>query len=145
MNTEHTKALMKKYPFLRPEPPMTLKDGTPFIHDLMNFGFECGDGWYPLLDSCCAKIMEIINNNDGLGFKADQIKEKYGGLRFYFTLKFDANMPIGQKEKLADAIDEIITMAEEKSFEVCETCSAPGKLEEVHGWMFTVCKNHVKR
>ena len=46
---------------------------------------------------------------------ADQVKEKFGTLRFYYT---------GGD----DRIDGMVRMAESMSAVTCETCGAPGKL-----------------
>src|SRR5574343_2081161 len=55
------------------------------------FGIECGDGWYKILDDLCKAIQAAVDyknrrgedpNNDVI---VDQIKEKFGGLRFYYS------------------------------------------------------------
>lgn len=82
---------------------------------------ECGEGWKllyePLIERCKAEGVAIL-----------QIKEKFGGLRFYI---------IGGTDELYDSIDE----AEAKSFTICERCGAPGVLRE-GGWMQTLCDEH---
>ncbi len=47
--------------------------------------FECGNGWFPL-------IKELIEDLIALGWdrKTCQVKEKFGGLRFYITSGSDA-------------------------------------------------------
>jgi RNA polymerase-binding transcription factor DksA len=63
-----------------------------------------------------------------------QVKEKFGGLRFY----------IGGAEK---EIHDRITKAEAESYHVCEVCGEPGKLRQT-GWVLTLCapcyKEHKK-
>jgi hypothetical protein len=91
-------------------------------HSYELFGIECDEGWaslyQPLIDRCQAEGVAVY-----------QIKEKFGGLRFYVgEASFD----------LLDAIDE----AEEKSFTICEKCGEPGKLTSVRGWMKTLCEKH---
>ena len=56
----------------------------------------------------------------------DQVKEKFGTLRFYYT---------GGD----DVIDGMVRMAESMSGVMCEECSAPA---ETHGpgWIRTICK-----
>lgn len=51
--------------------------------NLMCFGFECGDGWYKLLDELFHDLNEIENKHH-LGLILVQVKEKYGGLRCYY-------------------------------------------------------------
>ena len=49
--------------------------------------FSVGDGWYALLFDLCAELSRIISDADDKGRKVIidtlQIKEKFGGLRFY--------------------------------------------------------------
>ena len=57
-----------------------------------------------------------------------QVKEKFGGLRFY----------------VSDATDEVhnyIEFAESMSFRVCEMCGAPGEPRS-DGWTKTLCDRH---
>lgn len=57
--------------------------------------------------------------------KAMQVKEKFGGLRFYMNY-------------YVEEIEELINEAEEKSYKTCERCGAPGKSRE-GGWIITLC------
>lgn len=59
--------------------------------------------------------------------KFDQVKEKYGGLRIYFT---------GGD----DYVEGIISMAEEYSYKVCEVCGNSGKPNK-GGWITTLCES----
>lgn len=59
---------------------------------------------------------------------ATQIKEKFGGLRFYY---YGGD----------DYIRGVVTMAEEMSYRTCEECGAPGTSTE-SGWIRTLCKEH---
>jgi len=59
--------------------------------------------------------------------QVEQIKEKFGGLRFY-------TKGYGSKE-----IRNIICEAENKSYTICESCGRPGKLNKKDWWV-TVCK-----
>ena len=89
--------------------------------------FECGDGWFALLDDLLSKLEAL-----GEQIKATQIKEKYGTLRFYHTGG-------------SDAADKIVSAAEDASANICETCGAPGKLRG-QSWLYTACDAcHSKR
>ena len=59
---------------------------------------------------------------------ASQVKEKFGGLRFYVN---------GAIEKHWN----YITFAESMSYRVCETCGKPGKLH-TNGWHYVACDEH---
>lgn len=56
---------------------------------------------------------------------ATQVKEKYGGLRFYIS---------GGSEEAYNAIEE----AGDESYRTCEHCGEPGKCNE-RGWLATLC------
>lgn len=62
---------------------------------------------------------------------ADQVKEKYGGLRFYYT---------GGDDTIRNYID----FAEQMSYKVCEHCGAPGILY-TDGWHKVYCDTHAKK
>ena len=101
----------------------------------MCWGFECGDGWYHIIDATCALIQNHEYNNKLNNVVmppviATQVKEKYGTLRFYY-------------DGGDDYIDGVVAMAEYMSEVSCETCGAPGKLRD-SGWMRTLCDEHAK-
>lgn len=105
----------------------------------MCWGFDCGDGWYALLKEACLAlepIMAALKAKDpeaySLGyFRATQIKEKYGTLRFYLS----GNTP---------ETDAIIAKAEKRSAVTCEQCGKPGKMRG-RGWLYTACNRHTKK
>jgi hypothetical protein len=59
---------------------------------------------------------------------AEQVKEKFGTLRFYTS----------GGDRL---IDGMIWFAESMSGKICETCAKPGKLRN-SGWIVTLCDEH---
>ncbi len=59
--------------------------------------------------------------------KAAQVKEKFGGLRFYMTCG-------------SDEIFDLISEAEALSYKTCEECGKPGE-ERDTGWIHTHCDN----
>ena len=102
-------------------------------------GFAVGPGWWPLLESLCANIQSHTDwkneqkekYNRGEGCKqvvVEQIKEKFGGLRFYYQ---------GGDDK----IDGMVRMAEAWADRSCEECGAPGE-RRGGGWIKTLCDNH---
>lgn len=62
---------------------------------------------------------------------ANQVKEKYGTLRFYYT---------GGD----DVIDGMVLMAEAMSSVTCDVCGAPGK-ETGRSWFLTRCEEHTNK
>ncbi len=160
MRKELDEALCAKY-------PQIFKDrrGDP-RQTLMCFGFECGDGWYNIIDTLCGLMTseyhhrkesyEFAKKTLDTGGKtpwgkdvtaeeveekklameeaekqipvAVQIKEKFGGLRFYTG-------PATEQHR------NYITFAESMSYRTCEECGAPGK-RYTDGWHRTLCDIH---
>ena len=118
MNQENTKKLIDDFPNLYKQ-----KDLPP-IQSLMCFGFECGDGWFDLL----CKLSEKLSK-DHPEVEAVQVKEKYGGLRFYIN---------NGSDKAYDLIDE----AAAESYGTCENCGTKQNVTQNEvGWILTLCDN----
>lgn len=128
----------------------------------MVWGFDCGDGWFNIIDALCANIQAHINNRlDNIErtkkwnanvndpdyewtaiverkereipepveqVVAIQVKEKFGGLRFYY---------MGGDEYIRG----LENMAESMSYRTCEVCGAPGTSTE-GGWIRVLCEEH---
>jgi hypothetical protein len=99
----------------------------------MCWGFECGDGWFQLLNQLMGNIQSYIDwqNREKEVVRqvtVDQVKEKFGTLRFYYT---------GGD----DYIRGMVTMAESMSGVTCEECGKPGT-QTPGGWIKTVCVEH---
>ena len=56
----------------------------PNTNSAMCYGIQCPDRWYDLIDTLCIKIKEYADQN-GLIIEANQVKTKFGCLRFYVT------------------------------------------------------------
>jgi hypothetical protein len=96
------------------------------------FGFECGDGWFDLLKDCILSIKEELIKNPWPTNEfcappvVNQVKEKYGSLRFYMSQE-------------NDEISKIIAHSEARSDVTCETCGKPGNTRVKHYWAYTSC------
>jgi hypothetical protein len=159
MRKELDEALCAKYPLI-------FKDrNADMRHTAMCWGFECGDGWYNIIDILCGLLtseyrsaksrydylMETGVGNVLYGTKtvtqeaideakakldeetlrvpvAVQVKEKFGGLRFYVQAATDKHY-------------NYISFAESMSYRTCEECGAPGKTY-TDGWHRTMCDIH---
>lgn len=121
MKKELEEKLFKKYPKIFKQ-----KDLSP-RKTLICFGFECGDGWYWLIDNLCSCIQNYIDANDRPQIEVTQIKEKYGTLSFYY---------IGGN----DMVDGMVWLAEEMSGTICETCGTTKNVTQTKGWIKTICK-----
>jgi hypothetical protein len=96
-------------------------------------GFAVGAGWYPILETLCANIQSHIDwrvkqGKDIAQVEVNQIKEKFGGLRFYYS---------GGD----DEISGMVRMAEAWADIACEECGAAGKRRS-GGWIRTLCDLH---
>lgn len=119
MNQKHTEYLYKHFPELFQQRNLSPEQTC------MCWGFECGDGWFEILKKLSKKLRDISRKR-GIDIRAVQVKEKWGGLRFYIE---------GGNEEANKAIDE----AEYDSFDTCEQCGEPGTMTEKHGWYQTLC------
>jgi len=115
----------------------------------MCWGFDCGDGWYDIINALCANIQEhidwkissrerlLLNNPHNLKVPdeveqlvAAQVKEKFGTLRFY-------------TDGGDDYTHGIIRMAESMSAVTCEDCGNKGHIRH-GGWIRTLCDVHAE-
>ena len=119
MTPENQEKLINVYPGLFSE-----------VHHQMPyslFGFECDDGWFDLLHECIQEIKEACEK-EKLDIKVNQIKEKYGTLRFYVC-------------SYPESIRKIIDKAEERSAKTCESCGKPATVIKVRPhWVQCCCE-----
>ena len=139
------KYLCQKYPKIFAD------RNKPMSETCMCWGFSCGNGWFSLIDDLCSSIQHYIDQphwipkNDGSGeyeapppgttrcpqLVADQVKEKFSGLRFYCH---------GGDEYIRGMVD----LAEDMSYRICEVCgrmdSEVGRNSK--GWIRTTCPEH---
>ena len=111
-------------------PKLMVNRNKPMQETCMCWGFDCGDGWFNILDQLMGNIQHHIdwkNKKEEVVAQVtlDQVKEKFGTLRFYYT---------GGD----DVIDGMVRMAESMSGVTCEECSAPAKTHG-SGWICTIC------
>jgi hypothetical protein len=113
----------------------------------MSWGCQIGMGWYDILSSVCWRIFQYEQNIadrvrirtkngkendqsdlDYVPVKFDQIKEKFGGLRLYYS---------GGD----DYVRGLVSLAEELSYKICEVCGDKGKPNK-GGWISVLCDKH---
>ena len=160
MRKELDEALCAKYPLIFRDRHENMQVTA------MCWGFECGDGWYNIIDILCGlltsdyrqaesryeSIKDKVDQPQWEGSKniitqekidetkakldeetlkvpvAVQVKEKFGGLRFYVNGATDKHW-------------SYINFAESMSYRTCEECGAPGKTY-TDGWHTTLCDVH---
>jgi len=110
-------------------------------------GFAIGEGWWRIIEALCANITshtkwrnqtraKLLEHNEYDNAIPDevpqvvvhQIKEKFGGLRFYF-------------EGGDNEIHGMVRMAEAWAACTCEDCGKPG-IRRSGGWIRTLCDEH---
>jgi hypothetical protein len=87
-------------------------------------------GWYDLIDKMCQLILD---NDPNKKIQATQIKEKFGGLRFYLN-----GYPSEEFYRKFNAL-------ESSSYKICEVCGKLGKLRNKIGWYMTRCNDCWKK
>lgn len=111
-------------------------------------GFAISEGWWPIIESLCANIqshLDHVTNRRDILLKDNpykhtvpesvhqvtvtQIKEKFGGLRFYY-------------DGGDDMVDGMVRMAEAWADHSCEVCGTPGNRDGSSGWIRTLCPTH---
>lgn len=120
MNNELDKQLCRHYPEL-------YRYRQDIGRTLMYRGFECGDGWFVLIDV----ISELLTKRNTAVF-AVNVREKMGTLRFV--------------HKIADLYTTgIVSAAEKMTKWICEHCGAPAILNQDHDWWSTRCIEHISK
>jgi hypothetical protein len=108
----------------------------------MCWGFSCSGGWFFLINYLCHRIQRHIDGHNEWVEKyakkenpipqvvVQQVKEKFGGLRFYYS---------GGDEKIAGMVD----LAENMSYHICEKCGVMNGTVTVNGgtWIRALCPN----
>lgn len=125
MKKELEEKLFSRYPKI-----FRQKD-LPVNQTAMCWGIETGDGWYWLIDKLCCAIQFLIDSNKVKTIpqvEAIQVKEKFGGLRFYYS---------GGDNRIGDIVDFVASL----SYHICEVCGSTGDdvSQSKDGWITTLC------
>ncbi len=119
--------LVQKYPKI-----FENYEGNPY-----GVNWSAPTGWLPIIDNMCGAIQDYIDGvysfKDGVKIttpqlKCMQMKEKFGGLRFY-TAGGD------------EATQGMIRMATYMCRQVCEECGTKENLGVTDGWISICCKS----
>jgi hypothetical protein len=118
--TEMSERLRNRFPALIPP----RRSGSP----LSERGIEVGDGWEMLVENLLIGLRDL-----GYAKPIIQIKEKFGGLRVYHSLK-----------GWTESMDKRLRLAEAMAWTTCETCGDPGQLYATtdSGWRYVACLKH---
>lgn len=148
---------MEKYPILFQESKKSMQETC------MCWGIECPIGWFHILEQLCT-VLEFYNmefvKNYRIAIVADQVKEKFGTLRFYYTIRDvdKAGIAVSSdfelspekenqlriaKDYLEMLADNIIREADGMTEKTCADCGVPLDDEnfvETKGWISYICK-----
>lgn len=138
--------------------------GGDMRYTCMAWGMTCGDGWYSLLDSLCQTI-ELITKGKDAQVIADQVKEKFGALRFYYHIERKPNILDKTRNTLqnfmcrhgwgrqynkiiewkgkyyksvCEKVSDAVGYAEMQSYRICDRCGGPGE-RRGGGWVRVTC------
>lgn len=124
-----------------------------------NYGCECGDGWFELIQELCQRITNVykFEGIDDIDIETLQIKEKFGKLRFYYRHFGDSNTiqaidflgvgslrlspPSDEECEYKKKISELVHSYEEWSSHICEKCGGRGALRTDFVWKKTLCED----
>ena len=147
--------------FMERFPILFQNKDKPMTETCMCFGIECPKGWYYILEQLCNELE--YSNLDyvakwGMAIVAEQVKEKFGTLRFYFDVRnVDSNGKIDNEHqncKLNDVQSKIVSEhiymfaqhlineAEHMTEETCADCGiplTPDNKVETKGWISYIC------
>jgi hypothetical protein len=144
---EFDKFMCEKYPIIFQDRK------KPMSETCMCWGFDVGKGWYELLDNLCEKIDKLYKLTH-IGIKANQVKEKFGSLRFYTSplnnqleqVKGDPKIDDATAKTIIDIIDDCVVAAEYKSNLTCAECGE-NYYEKIiiGGWVYDICEECFKK
>ena len=156
-DAKYGESFMERFPILFQHRKLSMQETC------MCFGIECPLGWWHILDQLCTylefKNMEFTKNY-GIAVIADQVKEKFGTLRFYYTIRdvdkdgivasIDGDRQIDDERRHRIAVNyldmvamEAIDEAESMTENTCAECGVPLDKEnkvETKGWITYICK-----
>ncbi|HOD33278.1 MAG TPA: hypothetical protein PKO12_07355 [Holophaga sp.] len=114
---------------MRPELDAQILDACPVLFRRgLRDGFRCEDGWFAILEQLSPRLEAICTAlpPEEEAPVALQVKEKFGGLRFYLSRR-------------TPEIVALIAEASAACESTCEVCGHPGENVEIRGWYQTVC------
>lgn len=131
MKQELQDKLYRQYPKIFKQKDLSMQETC------MCWGIDCGDGWYDLIECLCQVIDNWMYNEEYRAkyekrepcapIEATQVKEKFGGLRFYTN-------------NISNEVSGAISMAEHMSYKICEYCGSTKNVSQTKGWVITLCE-----
>jgi len=110
------------------------------------FALGCGSGWKEIVFKLIEDLDRIWTGyqqkNGRDCWKLLQVKEKFGGLRFYPEFPEDEGADAKSRREQSYAS---IDFAETQAWKTCERCGKPGQVASVHFRMATACDACLER
>lgn len=114
-------------------------------------------GWFPIFDKLCTDIENVLGPEDCKKFNVEQIKEKFGTLRFYYKLGGRADVHVDLisndiaqhfatergKDDASVRVRELVDAACARTSWVCLKCGSWGRTDSAGGWLATLCDEHM--
>lgn len=89
MDREFEEKLEDKYFFMK-RSCNNLRESNPYDKE----GCQCCSGWYLIINNMCQEILDRYNTeNEAVDLVVEQIKEKWGSLRFYYSFQDKHHFP----------------------------------------------------
>lgn len=126
------------------------------MNTCMYWGISCNDGWYEPLKKFVyrTKMLNELASKYNMKFVAEQIKEKFGGVRIYWITKtkdetknFERN---NETDSLFSLMNASVQECEEECWNTCENCGKEGgykgkNLITTSGWISRICRDCSKK
>lgn len=108
-----------------------------------------GPGWVDLVEDLIYEVRDFLckHNMPYKNFTFTQVKEKFGGLRAYYSMELESVDDSSNEldDELDDKLYNLIWLYERKSYTVCENCAQPGSITKDKGWVLTLCDSCKKK
>ena len=129
-SNDHKRLLLMKYPWLRIKENEAI-NYLDIEEDKIYTYIDCApSGWAKLCEDLCAELKPLLEKVDYVDkYKLCQVKEKFGGLRWY---EYDVPAAI------YDEYNALIRKYEDLSYKTCCVCGAPATKRST-GWISPFC------
>ena len=144
---EYDKYMCEKYPVMFRERKL------PMSQTCMCWSFDIGKGWYWILDNLCERLDFLFKQSKNRAIFT-QIKEKFGGARFYHYTesmiktcqrKLRKIDPVSNKH-WQEIIDNEISRAEELCDYYCAECGeSKHDMISVGSWVYDLCEKCLEK
>src|SRR3954471_7543941 len=101
---------------------------------------EIDNGWFGIIERLSEKLETLITalpKEEQTGVKVTQVKQKFGGLRFYYQIEDMPTFGI-----IEDPFNQAIRDAEEEASNTCEICGLTPAQTFGYSYIRTLCLNH---